>query len=177
MRYEVTLDGPAGGEPAAAITVDVTELPGGEMEARVDGQHVEIDVLTLGNVAGRRLNVRVDGQVVDLTTEGNLPDLFAVALGHRARVRVETERWRSAARIEPARTGRSSRVVQSPMPGRVIKLLVAVGESVQPGQGLVVLEAMKMENEVCARSAGTVAAIHVAAGAAVEGGAKLVTLT
>jgi pyruvate carboxylase subunit B len=58
----------------------------------------------------------------------------------------------------------------------VVKLLVARGDAVQPGQGLVVLEAMKMENEVRARAAGVVAEIHVAPGATVEGGAKLITL-
>jgi pyruvate carboxylase subunit B len=55
-------------------------------------------------------------------------------------------------------------------------VLVAKGDDVQPGQGLVVLEAMKMENEVHARAAGTVAHVHVTAGTAVEGNAKLVTL-
>ena len=68
------------------------------------------------------------------------------------------------------------RVVKSPMPGRVVKVLVAKGDAVEVGQGLVVLEAMKMENEVRAKAAGTVAEVHVTPGAAVEGNAKLVTL-
>jgi biotin carboxyl carrier protein len=62
------------------------------------------------------------------------------------------------------------------MPGRVVKVLVAKGDAVEPGKGLVVLEAMKMENEVRAKIAGTVADVHVVAGATVEGNAKLVTL-
>jgi pyruvate carboxylase subunit B len=62
------------------------------------------------------------------------------------------------------------------MPGRVVKVLVAEGDVVAVGQGLVVLEAMKMENEVRARAAGTVSQIHVKPGATVEGSAKLVTL-
>jgi pyruvate carboxylase subunit B len=53
---------------------------------------------------------------------------------------------------------------------------VAKGDSIAVGQGLLVLEAMKMENEVRARAAGTVAEVHVAAGATVEGGARLLTL-
>ena len=68
------------------------------------------------------------------------------------------------------------RIVKSPMPGRVVKVLVAKGDSVEVGRGLVVLEAMKMENEVRAKVAGTVAEVHVAPGTAVEGSAKLVTL-
>jgi biotin carboxyl carrier protein len=63
------------------------------------------------------------------------------------------------------------------MPGRVVKLCVAVGDEVAVGQPLVVVEAMKMENELKAKAAGRVAEIHVAAGTAVEGNAKLVTLT
>ena len=62
------------------------------------------------------------------------------------------------------------------MPGRVVKVLVAEGEVVRAGQGLLVLEAMKMENEVRARSGGTVAKVHVTAGATVESSAVLVTL-
>jgi biotin carboxyl carrier protein len=58
----------------------------------------------------------------------------------------------------------------------VVKVLVAEGEAVVAGQGLIVLEAMKMENEVRARAAGTVAKIHVAPGAAVEAGKPLLTL-
>jgi biotin carboxyl carrier protein len=67
-------------------------------------------------------------------------------------------------------------VVKSPMPGRVVKVLVAKGDKVQAGQGLLVLEAMKMENEVKAKAAGTVTEVHVTTGSAVEGNAKLVTL-
>jgi biotin carboxyl carrier protein len=62
------------------------------------------------------------------------------------------------------------------MPGRVVKVLVAKGDVVEAGQGLLVLEAMKMENEVKARVSGTVADVHVVPGTAVEGSAKLVTL-
>jgi pyruvate carboxylase subunit B len=58
----------------------------------------------------------------------------------------------------------------------VVTVLVAKGDVVEVGQGLLVLEAMKMENEVKARVAGTIAEVHVAAGATVEGSAKLITL-
>ena len=61
----------------------------------------------------------------------------------------------------------AAREVRAPMPGLVLQVLVAPGDSVQAGQGLVVLEAMKMENELRAAAAGTVAAVHAEAGAAV----------
>jgi pyruvate carboxylase subunit B len=63
------------------------------------------------------------------------------------------------------------------MPGRVVRVLVAEGAEVEAGQPLLVLEAMKMENEVRAPVAGSVAAVAVVAGAAVESGARLLTLT
>jgi pyruvate carboxylase subunit B len=63
------------------------------------------------------------------------------------------------------------------MPGLVVKVMVAVGDQVQAGQGLVVMEAMKMENELRAISAGVVRQIHVTPGTAVEKGTLLVELS
>jgi biotin carboxyl carrier protein len=171
VRYYVTLESGADAKP---LVVDLVELPSGALEAKLDGQPIDIDVADLTERA--RLNIRVDGQVVDLTTEGAPPELGAIASGHRSYVRVESERMRSADQAKKSGAGGGDKTVKSPMPGRVVKVLVAKGDEVQVGQGLLVLEAMKMENEVRARAAGTVAEVHVAAGAAVEGGAKLVTL-
>lgn len=64
----------------------------------------------------------------------------------------------------------------APMPGLIVRVNVAPGDAVEPGQGLVVMEAMKMENELRAPAAGTVTAIRVTAGQAVEKGAVLVEL-
>jgi biotin carboxyl carrier protein len=63
--------------------------------------------------------------------------------------------------------------VTAPMPGKVVKLLVRAGETVAASQGVVVVEAMKMENELRAPKAGTVAEIKVVEGASVEAGAVL----
>ncbi|MBK8217100.1 MAG: biotin/lipoyl-binding protein [Myxococcales bacterium] len=62
------------------------------------------------------------------------------------------------------------------MPGRVVRVMVKPGDTVERGQALLVLEAMKMENEVKAKDTATVAEVHVAEGATVEANAKLVTL-
>lgn len=62
------------------------------------------------------------------------------------------------------------------MPGRVVAVLVAAGETVQPGQGVVVLEAMKMQNEIQAEHEGTIKRVCVAPGQAVEGGDLLFEL-
>ena len=62
------------------------------------------------------------------------------------------------------------------MPGKVIAVLVSEGDVVEKGQGLVIVEAMKMENEVHSPIAGTVGEIKVKAGDTVEGGAALVII-
>jgi len=69
-----------------------------------------------------------------------------------------------------------SHLVAAPMPGRVVSVNVEVGSPVEHGQTLVVLEAMKMENEIQARMAGVVESIHVNPGQGVELGVLLVTL-
>jgi biotin carboxyl carrier protein len=66
--------------------------------------------------------------------------------------------------------------VRAPMPGRIVKLLVGAGETVAARQGVVIVEAMKMENELRAPKAGTVTAVHVAEGATVEADATLMTI-
>ena len=62
------------------------------------------------------------------------------------------------------------------MPGRIVKVLVKVGDSVVANQGLVVVEAMKMENELRARRDGTVTAVRVSDGMSVEAGTSLIVV-
>jgi biotin carboxyl carrier protein len=66
--------------------------------------------------------------------------------------------------------------VLAPMPGKVVRLLVKPGEVVRPGQPLVVVEAMKMENELRATGGGTITQIYVVEGASVEAGVPLVVI-
>jgi len=172
MRYFVNLDPTPGAEP---IVVDLTELPTGALDVYVGPtrKRVPVDVVSL---AGGALSVRVAGHVVDLTTEGQPPELGAVASGHRSYVRVESERQRAAAAAKKGGAATSDKIVKSPMPGRVIRLLVAEKDEVALGQTLCVIEAMKMENEVKAKAACVVAQIHVTEGATVEANGKLFTL-
>ena len=169
MRYFVELDASAKADP---IVVDVTELPNGALDVAVGGRKVAVDVVPLPGA----VSVRVDGRVVDLTTEGQPPELGVIVSGHRSYVRVESERERAAAAAKKGGAAASDKVVKAPMPGRVIRLLVQAGAEVAAGQTLCVIEAMKMENEVKAKAACVVAAAHVAEGATVEAGAKLFTL-
>jgi len=168
MRYYVALDADPGRAP---IEVDVTELPSGALDVRLAGERVDVDVVALEGA----LCVRVGGRVVDLTIEGAPPDVGVVAKGHRSYVRVVSERLRAAEAAKKAGGGGAEKLLKSPMPGRVVKVLVAPGEDVVAGQPLLVVEAMKMENELKAKGPAKVAEVHVAAGAAVEANAKLVT--
>ena len=67
-------------------------------------------------------------------------------------------------------------VVKSPMPGNILKINVSQGQKVNEGDVLIVLEAMKMENEIVATKSGTVAQVVTAKGAVVETGAPLVVI-
>jgi glutaconyl-CoA decarboxylase len=84
-----------------------------------------------------------------------------------------------AATPAPAATGTASAgatVVESPMPGTILDIKASAGQAVSEGQVLLILEAMKMENEIVAPQAGTVDAILVAKGASVNAGDGLVSL-
>jgi biotin carboxyl carrier protein len=165
VRYNVTL-------ASGTHVVDVVDLPNGSLQVNVDGRPYHAEVVA----AGGQMSIRIDSHIVDLTIEGRLPEIQVVASGARLHARVESEREASTARVGKAGSNPSEKVVRSPMPGRVVKVLVVKGELVRNGQGLVVLEAMKMESEVRARAAGTVVDVHVMAGTPVEANAKLVTL-
>jgi biotin carboxyl carrier protein len=72
--------------------------------------------------------------------------------------------------------GSGGGILASPMPGKIVKLLVQVGDTVQEGQTLLVMEAMKMQNELKTNTTGTVTTIHVQEGATVETGTILITV-
>jgi biotin carboxyl carrier protein len=167
VRYFVSFAGET--DP---LEIDVKELPSGALEVSSKGKKLDVDLA----IVGRALSVRVDGRVVDLTTEGAPPELGVVASGHRSYVRVESDRQRAADAAAKHSGAGGDDLVRSPMPGRIVRVLVAVGDEVQPGQPLVVIEAMKMENELKSKRAGKVAEVLVTQGAAVEGNAKLLRL-
>lgn len=81
-----------------------------------------------------------------------------------------------AAQTRGGKGARRSAKVTAYMPGRVVSILAEEGEAVTAGQGIVVLEAMKMQNEIRAEQDGTLARVHVQPGQAVEGGDPLFEL-
>lgn len=163
MRYFVRL--PSGRE----LPVDVVHLPTGRIAASVEGRAFDVDAFG----EGVSTHIALDGQGFDLWVEGTPPDIGVVANGRRFYARVESERLRDLTAATGARGAQGAGVVTSPMPGRVLKVLVREGDAVTAGAPLVVVEAMKMENELSADRDGTVTRIYVAPGATVESGARL----
>jgi biotin carboxyl carrier protein len=117
-------------------------------------------------------------QVQRVQLDGRLPAVQATVGELTFNVRTEdAQRQRAlgkASKTSAAAAGPLA--VRAPMPGRVVKLLVKPGDQVEPGQGLVIVEAMKMENELKAPQAGTVKELSVAEGQNVESGASLLVL-
>lgn len=168
MRYYVTLSG-------VEVPVELTPLPGGQFQVSLpEGETQDADVIKTGG----SLSIRIGGRIFDLMIEGTLPELGIVGDGKRFYAKAESTRARALAAASMGRgTGGGEALITSPMPGRVLKILVAEGDTVAPGQSIAVVEAMKMENEIKATRAGQVAEIFVQAGATVEAGAKLVRLS
>jgi biotin carboxyl carrier protein len=121
----------------------------------------------------------------DVAFGPTLGDECVVYVNHKAvTVRLAEQLGRpGAARLRAGRTGVDVRDAQqgavtvvTPMPGRVVKVLVKAGDLVRARQGVAVVEAMKMENEVRAPRGGTIKEIRVAPGALVEAGAVLLVI-
>ena len=96
--------------------------------------------------------------------------------GHELSLTVESEQERNARLVEGAKRDTGPQTVKSVMPGRVVHVLVREGDDVSPGTPLLILEAMKMENEIRCVTGGTVAKVFVAAGQTVINGDALVSI-
>jgi biotin carboxyl carrier protein len=96
--------------------------------------------------------------------------------GHPVEVEALDERSRAIREMGGDAAVEGTKTVTAPMPGLIVRIHVEVGQAVEAGQGLIVVEAMKMENEMKAPVAGTVARIDVSPGQVVEKGAVLVIL-
>jgi biotin carboxyl carrier protein len=97
--------------------------------------------------------------------------------GYRFETEALDERTRAIRDLSAARAGPTGPApILAPMPGLIVRVSVKAGDKVEAGQGVVVMEAMKMENELRATAAGTVRSVEVTPGTAVEKGALLVAL-
>lgn len=82
----------------------------------------------------------------------------------------------AAPKAAPAAAGAGAVKINSPMPGNILSVKASAGQAVKKGDVLMILEAMKMENEICAPQDGAIASVQVAAGDSVESGDVLVTM-
>jgi biotin carboxyl carrier protein len=145
----------------------------GELLVSVDGQPMAIEyeeVDRLGQVA-----VRVDHRSFGISIEGDEHAVVATIAGHVYAIEIEDERERAAHAAQRA-ASKGGGLIKSVMPGVVVQILVQPGDRVEKGQSLLVLEAMKMQNEIAAPADGVVKQIHVTEKQAVGSGARLVTL-
>ncbi|HLT46662.1 MAG TPA: biotin/lipoyl-containing protein [Rubricoccaceae bacterium] len=151
---------------------------------RLDGRPLDARFERLGGTADAATYLLVlDGRPHVVTLEREAGDgpgstrVRATVQNHAVEAQVLDETAQLLERFGfEAGGGAVQREVRAPMPGLVLQVLVAPGDAVAEGQGLVVLEAMKMENELRALAAGTVAAVHVARGAAVGKNALLIEI-
>jgi acetyl-CoA/propionyl-CoA carboxylase biotin carboxyl carrier protein len=111
----------------------------------------------------------------DVTVEVN-GKRFAVKAWVPAGTSAPTTRNRAAATVPAKKHGSGSGQITVPMQGTVVKLMVAIGDTVDVGQSLLILEAMKMENHISADKSGTVAEVRVAAGQTVGAGDIVVVI-
>lgn len=165
-----------------------------KLAVEIDGETCTLDLAGNGTAASYTLRGAIDSSgaasIAELT-----PGVFSVLLGTRsfdvriARSGDALEVWVGSRRhvlsLSDARdrstrvrkTGASGPVeLRAQMPGKIVKLLVETGAAVQTGQGLIVVEAMKMQNEMKSPKDGTVSKIHAVEGATVTAGESLLVV-
>jgi biotin carboxyl carrier protein len=150
------------------------EKRGHDFSVFIDGQHHDLELVSLdGAVASLRFPA--SGRSLQVTYHQGANGSWRVTVGQRE---FDLEVLTPAEAVEAVSAARDSGPsrLMAPIPGKVVAVKVEPGDEVVPGQSLIVLEAMKMENELAADQKGKVAAIHVAAGDTVEGGELLVEL-
>jgi biotin carboxyl carrier protein len=165
MKYTVTVNG-------AEIVVDLDGETARVGETSVRARLVDVDggperILTLGDEIHRVLVRR-----------GETRGRYTLWVdGFRFDVEGLDERSRAIRELSAATTApKGPAPLVAPMPGMIVRVNVNEGDAVHPGQGLVVMEAMKMENELRATAGGNVRRVLVAPGTAVEKGALLLEM-
>lgn len=163
-----------------------------KLTLHTDGGEQSIEVLSaapqyrfrLGDAPERSANVEtpepgvysvlLEGRMYDARVEETPAGLVVVIDGYRFEIEVrDPRRW---SRKDAARGGEGVQTVAAPMPGKIVRVLVAPGDTVKAGQGLLVVEAMKMQNEMKASRDGRILTVTVKEGATVAAGEILVTI-
>jgi biotin carboxyl carrier protein len=158
MNLEVAVDG----------KIHKLELARGESgwQCALDGEPINVDaVLTRKNV----ISILVDGVAYEVKREIAGNDQYVWVRSARFKTEVRDPRSLRARRAAAA-TGEGPQKLLAPMPGKVVRLIAKEGEAIEAGKGVLVVEAMKMQNELKATKTGTVQKIMVAEGANVNSG-------
>ena len=177
MRYQIEVNG-------RLRDVLVSRRDGG-FDVTVDGRSWAVDAARLDGQTWSLLVAHSDGtsapQAVTKSYEvtispGPGSGQLAVRLGATMVLASLDGRQRWSRKDEGGGAGAGPQRIAAPMPGKIVRVLVRSGEAVQSRQPLVVVEAMKMENELRAGRAGTVAEVHATEGQSVDAGALLVII-
>ncbi len=165
MRYFATIGD-------CEVEVDVRSTPEG-LALTLDGTTYHVDLAAVEE--GKKYAVLVDHRSYAVSVDGDGRKLSLIVSGRAYHLHVEDERERAIRGISGG-VAEAGGVIESVMPGIVRRVEVTVGTVVTAGDRLLILEAMKMENEICAENDGVVEEVHVCDGQAVEAGQVLVTL-
>jgi biotin carboxyl carrier protein len=158
MVYEIAVDG----KPHRLEL----EKADGRWTCQLDGREIKIDaVVTRRDV----LSLLVDGHSYEIKREQTPTDLHMWVGSTRFAVELRDPRSLRSRRAS-AGDEKGPRKLVAPMPGRIVRVLVAENAEVEAGQGVVVVEAMKMQNEIKSPKKGTVQKIVAAPGSAVNAG-------
>lgn len=167
MRYIATLNG-------KTYTIDIEETPE-SLQVFLNGEPAAVDLRQV--TAPSLLSMLKDGRSYEVFAEPTETGFEMVIGGERFMVDVADERSLRLAQVQKRDVERrGDMTIKSPMPGLVVEVNVQAGDAVKAGQRLLVLEAMKMENEIRSFADGTVKAVHVQKGYKVELGQTLVVI-
>ncbi len=170
MRRElvVTADG-----RDRTVTVD-GPLPDGRFGITIDGVERIVDARAL---RPGTLSLLIDGRSYVVDLDKRRAGVAASVGASEALLAVEDALHRRLASAAGSRAAVRGEAIRAPIAGKVVKVLVAVGDQVAPGTAVIVLEAMKMENELIVERGGTVTSVNKTAGQAVDTGDLLVELS
>ncbi len=165
MNYYVNHEG-------EELLVSVEETGVAHFKVMVGEEEVSVDA---HRVADNTWSVIIDNQVYEIDLFFQEEDVDLLINGDTYSLRVLNEQKRALRGVQDAAEG-GKQLITAPMPGKVVKILVKEGEEVDEKQGVIVIEAMKMENEFKSKSSGKVKELFVAEGDVVAGGAKLLLI-
>lgn len=158
---------------------EVKTLGGGRYQIwSPEGKTLEVDALSLGtgSPGAALLHLLIEGRSVDVDVSIEDTTFGVHAGGEDFEIEVLNERQRRMRIAGVGRGGGESPELHSPMAGKVVQVIAEVGQVVELGDSLIVVEAMKMENDLKAHRAGVVAQVPVESGQAVEVGDVLVVI-